>query len=283
MTHPANGILRAITDDHAFRVITLGTTAAAGGVVGAQRASGQLARCLAELVTGTILIRETMAPQCRVQGIVRAQSGALIADSHPSGDVRGLVQLGPGASTIDLTSGATLQMMRTLANGGIHQGLVAFPNGGGMSKALMAYMQTSEQVTSVVAVDTWLEDDGLLAAGGYMVQMLPEAAQRPLASMIERLEQFGGLALRLQAPDFGPVSLLTELLAGIPHTVVGSGEVRYHCWCDEVRVMSALSTLKRADLEELIAEGEALSLSCDYCGRDYRVQPAQLRGLLEES
>jgi molecular chaperone Hsp33 len=282
MTDQKNGILRAITDDHAFRVVTLGTTAAARGVVAAQHVRGELARYLADLITGTILIRETMAPQCRVQGIVRAKRGALIADSHPSGDVRGLVQLG-GLQTIDVGAGATLQMMRTLANGAIHQGLVAFPTTGGMSEALMTYMQTSEQVTSVVAVDTVVDDDGLRGAGGYMVQLLPEAEQGPLGAMIERLERFGGLRGRLGGADFGPAALLAELLDGMPHSLVGSGEVRCHCWCDEVRVMSALSTLKRADLEDLLTGGEPLSLSCDYCGRDYQVQPAQLRGLLEQS
>jgi molecular chaperone Hsp33 len=283
MKDQQSGILRAITDDHAFRVITLGTTAAARGVVAAQRAQGELASYLADLVTGTTLIRETMAPQYRVQGIVRAQRGTLIADSHPSGDVRGLVQLGPGSQTIDLGAGATLQMMRTLANGAIQQGLVAFPEQGGISEALMAYMQSSEQVTSVVAVDAIVGDEGLVGAGGYLVQLLPEARRGPLDAMIERLEGFGSLRGRLAATDFSPAALLADLLAGIPHSLVGSGEVRYHCWCDEVRVMSALSTLKRADLEDLLVGGEPLSLSCDYCGRDYRIQPAQLRGLLEQS
>jgi molecular chaperone Hsp33 len=283
MTDDKDGILRAITDDHAFRVVTLGATATARGVVAAQRAQGELARRLAELVTGTILIRETMAPQSRVQGIVRAKSGALIADSHPSGDVRGLVQLARGSTSIEVGSSATLQMMRTLANGAIHQGLVAFPDSGGISEALMAYMQSSEQVTSVVAVDTTLGHDGLLVAGGYMVQLLPEARPDSLAGMIERLERFGGMPSRLSSSDFSAETLLGELLRGISHSLVGSDEVRYHCWCDDVRVMSALSSLERADLEELLAAAEPLSLSCDYCGRDYRIQLAQLRGLLEQS
>ena len=283
MTDQQSGILRAITDDHAFRVITLGTTAAARGVVAAQRAEGELASYLADLVTGTILIRETMAPQYRVQGIVRARRGALIADSHPSGDVRGLVQLGPGSDPLDLGAGATLQMMRTLANGAIQQGLVGFPEQGGISEALMAYMQSSEQVTSVVAVDAIVGEDGLVGAGGYMVQLLPDAKQESLRTMIERLEGFGRLEPRLRSADFSAQSLLGQLLAGIPHSPVGAGEVRSHCWCDEVRVMSALATLKRGDLEELVNAREPISLSCDYCRREYRIQPAQLKGLLEQS
>jgi molecular chaperone Hsp33 len=147
----------------------------------------------------------------------------------------------------------------------------------------MTYMQSSEQVTSVVAVDAVLGEGGLVGAGGYMVQLLPEARRGPLDAMIERLEGFGSLRGRLATTEFGPAALLAELLAGIPHSLVGSGEVRYRCWCDEVRLMSALSTLERADLEDLLAAREPLSLSCDYCGRDYRIQPAQLRGLLDRS
>jgi molecular chaperone Hsp33 len=281
-----SGIIRALTSDHAFRVVAVQTTAVVRGIVLAQRASGTLASSLGQLVTGTLLVRETMAPAYRVQGIVRARHGgtALVADSHPSGDLRGLVQIGGKSEMLEPSSGtATLQVMRTLASGSLQQGLVEFPAGGGISEALMAYMQTSEQVTSVVSVGTAFSDSEVIGAGGYMVQLLPEAQRESLRQMIDQLEGFGKLEARLLEPDFDARGLLDALLAGIPYSVLGSDSVRYHCWCNEVRVMSALATLKRADLEELLVGGEPLSLSCDYCRKDYQIQPAQLRGLLEQS
>jgi molecular chaperone Hsp33 len=280
-----DGILLALTDDYSFRVVTVATTVAVGQIASVQRATGELARSLGELVTGTLMVRETMAPDYRVQGILRTSqdSGTLVADSHPSGDLRGLAQLSQPAETVTVKSGATLQILRTLANGALQQGVVDFPAEGGVSQALMTYMETSEQVTSVVGVKTVVAGDGVAGAGGYMVQLLPDATQSALRVMIERLESLLPLEQRIASPGFTANSLMAELLAGIPHTVLGSAPVRYHCWCDEVRVMSALATLKRSDLEELLQTGEPLSLSCDYCRREYQISPMKLKGLLEES
>src|SRR5687768_17894744 len=50
--------------------------------------------------------------------------------------------------------------------------------------ALMAYMQTSEQVVSMLAMGTLLEDARVSAAGGYLVQLLPEVGRGPL--MVDR-------------------------------------------------------------------------------------------------
>src|SRR5664279_6521521 len=62
-----------------------------------------------------ILFRETMAPNLRVQAIIKGSSGSgsLIADSHPSGQTRGLIQLRGEAKEIELGPGAVLQLMRT--------------------------------------------------------------------------------------------------------------------------------------------------------------------------
>lgn len=193
-------VLRAMTDDGAFRVITTSTSNTVRGVAQAQGVRGGTARTFGDLITGSILFRETMAPQLRVQGILKGSggSGSLVADSHPSGKTRGLVEIKAPASEVSLEQGAVIQMMRTLPSGRINQGVVAVPPEGGVSEALMAYMQTSEQVVSVVSVATLLSGEEVLAAGGYMVQLLPEVAPGPLAVMTERLEAYQGVGDKLQ-------------------------------------------------------------------------------------
>jgi molecular chaperone Hsp33 len=47
--------------------------------------------------------------------------------------------------------------------------------------------------------------------------------------------------------------------------------------------MSSLSTLSRAELAELIADGKPIELSCDFCNQAYNISPNQLSGLLEQS
>lgn len=284
MSAPADSVLRAMTDDGAFRVITARTSQTVRGAIEAQGASGNTARTFGELITGAILYRETMAPQLRVQGVLKGSSGSgsLVADSHPSGRTRGLVQLKSGRE-LDLARGAVIQLMRTLPSGRITQGLVEVPSGGGISQALMEYMQTSEQVVSMVAVSTVVGEAGSIAAGGYMVQLLPEVGRGPLMVMTERLREFERIDDRVGERDFSPESLLEQLLYGMPFTRLEESSIGFECWCDELRVVSAIATLNKADLEHLLADGEVLEIACEYCKREYRIPPARLTGLLERS
>jgi molecular chaperone Hsp33 len=274
-----------MTDDGAFRVITASTTNTVRGAIQAQRTRGDTARTFGDLITGSILFRETMAPDLRVQGILRGSngSGSLVADSHPSGQTRGLVQLTTGNTQIALEQGAVIQMMRTLPSGRINQGVVEVPLEGGVSRALMAYMQVSEQVVSMIAVATLLDGDDVLAAGGYMVQLLPEVGRAPLAIMTERLRDYETIDAQIRDAEFTPTWLLDQLLYGMPFTRLEENHVDYGCWCDELRVMSALATLNHADIEHLLSSNEVLEISCEYCRREYRIPPARLQGLLESS
>jgi molecular chaperone Hsp33 len=280
-----DSVLRAITDDGAFRVIVARTTDTVQHVLKAQGAVGPTGRNLGDLVTGAVLFRETMAPNLRVQGILKGSggTGSLVADSHPSGKTRGLVQLSNGSSEVAIGAGAIMQMMRTLPDGKINQGFVEVPESGSISRALMEYMQTSEQVVSMLALGTLLEHDQVSAAGGYLVQLLPEVGRGPLMVMTERLKDFESIDAQLRAPDFTPAALLEELLYGMPFTRLEESSVGFECWCNELRVVSAIATLPRHDIEHLLSSGEVLEIACEYCKREFRIPPARLQGLLDES
>src|SRR5581483_10212180 len=143
-------VLRAITQDGAFRVITAATTASASGVVQAQSAKGTAAKIFAELLTGTVIMREAMAPDWRVQGILQIGKGRMVADAYPGGATRGLVQE-RGGGALDPSRGGMLQLMRSMPGGQLQQGYVEVSSGG-VSSALMEYMQSSEQISAFVSV-----------------------------------------------------------------------------------------------------------------------------------
>jgi len=173
-----DSVMRAMTNDGAFRVVAARTTDTAQAVVAAQNLSGPLAHDMADLLTTAVLYRETMAPSLRVQCIVRFEdeAGQLVADSHPDGWTRGLLQPGPGDAPPDVRqTRATLQMMRTLPNSDLHRGVVEVPESGNLSEAFMRYMQLSEQIVSMISLGSAVEGD-CPAAGGFVVQLLPEAA-----------------------------------------------------------------------------------------------------------
>jgi molecular chaperone Hsp33 len=272
-----------MTDDGGFRVITAKTTETVREAVRAQKARGETARAFGELMTGAILYRETMAPQLRVQAILKgARGGQLVADSSPGGGSRGLVQLPKDESTVALRGGgALLSMMRSLPRGEPHRGVVEVPRDGSISTALMAYLLESEQVVSMISVGCLLDGERVVASGGYIIQLLPELSEAMLAIMTARLEDFPPVDRLFDGVAATPQSLLEELLHGIDYTLLDDSPLRFECTCSQVRVVTSLATLSPKDIEELMSDGVDIELTCDYCGAEYRVSPESLRGMLE--
>jgi molecular chaperone Hsp33 len=278
-------IFRAITDDGAFRVVTLDGTKTAQAVCRAQGVRGQTARHLSQLVLGAVLIRETMSPQLRVQGILRRRDGKgyLLGDSHPSGNARGLYSRKQEEQEFDLED-SVLQMVRTLQDGRVQQGLVEVGSGADISQALMTYMQDSEQIVTMIVVGSVFdESDNVVGAGGYLVQLLPQAEQAPLAVMTERLEDFRNIDHILTHPEFTPKLLCEELLYGMPFTELGDTELGSECWCNRASLLGALASLQRQEVQKMVEEGQMLEITCDYCRQEYQLAPAELQGLLDQN
>jgi len=286
MASRADTVLRGITEDGAFRVIAADTTDTVRGAIESQSVEGDAARMFADLVTGAILVRESMAPELRVQTILQGDDGKsrMIADTYPDGMTRGLIQVAKDAKVMTIRGRGMLQVARSLANGSIHQGIVNVPESGSISSALMAYMQESEQVVTMISVGTLLGEDGKVAsAAGYLVQLLPEVVEGPLMVMAERLKDFENLEPLLKKGTASPKELLDEILYGMPYTEVGARPVHFGCTCSPARLAASLSMLSKADIEEILSEKKVLDVECDYCKRRFEFHPEQLRGLLESN
>lgn len=276
-----DSVLRAMADDGSFRVIVARTNDTVRGAVGVQKVVGPIAERVGDLVTGSILVRETMAPQLRVQGIIKTRSGSLVADAHPDGATRALVQ---GSRETAPVEDQVMQMMRTLPNGSVHQGFVEVPETGGVSAALMAYMQQSEQVESVVAVGTVLDEAGApIAAGGYVVQLLPEAKHDALAVMTARIETLRPILQLLGTGGLTPRDVVAELLGEMPFTVLEERAVRYACQCSHARVLASLLTIGAGELRSMHDENRVFEITCDFCGTDYKVGPDDLATMLSRN
>ena len=278
-------IVRAMADDASFRVIAARSSLTAKGTVQSQNPDGKqpspLLRALGDLSTGVMLIRETMAPQLRVQGIVKNKKTkhTLVADSRPDGNTRGLIAANNAIGEFSL-DGALLQLMRTLHDGRLHQGLIEIDGGASISTALTAYMYTSEQIESMIRVETILEDGVVTGAGGYLIQLLPEVGKGPVMLMEQRHADLANLRELVEQPNFTPKTIVEELFYGMPMTWLEESEIRYRCWCSRESVLASLASLPRKEVEELARDQQVLEIDCDYCREEYQIRPVELQGLL---
>jgi molecular chaperone Hsp33 len=283
----ADRVTRAMTSDGAFRVIAAITTETATEAARAQGLSGHDALRLAELITGAVLLRETTSPGRRVQILMRDQSGrVLVADALPDGTNRGIVNPGAAAGGVAAPAVAphgdvTMQVSYTMPNGSLHQGVVAVPEGSDLSTALMQYMQQSEQWVSVISV-TALGDGGrgVGAAGGYVVQLLPEAERPALEAMTNHLGELDSLARLLAEPVTSSRDLVSRLLDGFEHAELADSPLRFGCTCSEERVLRGMASLGPDDIASLVDSESMLEVRCDACGRKYSIDPDQLRAFV---
>lgn len=279
-------VTRAMTSDGAFRVIAAITTGTAIEAAQAQGLSGADALRLAELITCAVLLRETTAPGRRVQILMRDRRGAvLVADALPDGTNRGI--LNPGAPSANDGAGAIpdgdimMQVSYTMSNGALHQGLVDVPAGSDLSTAMMRYMQQSQQTVSVIAVTALADDEsGVAAAGGYLVQLLPEADRPALRAMTQHLDQLESLPDLLADPVLSSRGLVSRVLDGFEHAELADSPLRFGCTCSEERVLAGMASLAPDDVSSLLEGDALLEVRCDACGRRYTIEPNDLRAVV---
>ncbi len=205
----------------------------------------------------------------------------LVADAMPDGSNRGIVN--PGSTDTVIRSGGdtTMQVSYTMRNGALHQGLVNVPAGSDLSDALMRYMQQSEQTVSVISVTAVADGaDGLAVAGGYVVQLLPEAERPALRAMTRHLDELDSLDRLLSGPVTSSRELVSRLLLGFEHAELADSPLCFGCTCSEERVLSGLARLGPDDVASLVGSDAPLEVRCDACGQRYEIDPDDLRAFV---
>lgn len=286
MAQSMDHVIRAMTDDGAFRVLALRSTDTVQAVLDAQGVRGPTAHTLGEVVTAAVLVRETMAPGNRVQVHYQDPGGGrVVGDAHPEGLTRGLAQVHDEVLGAVVKGGGRLEVYRTMRAGTGHQGVIETGEDDDLAAALGVYFLRSEQVTTMLRLGVMLgsggENPAVVAAGGFVVQLLPEVTDPPLARMRSRLDALGGHAELLARLHADPAGVLEELVDGEVHTQLGDSRVYFGCPCDSNRVIASLATLGETELRDLLARGEELAVRCEYCRTTYTALPADYRRLLE--
>lgn len=207
---------------------------------------------------------------------------------------------------------------------------------GEIADDLTAYFYISEQQNSSVALGVKVERDlSIGAAGGMIIQMLPDAqegavdalekmigAMPSLTTLISGLsgssdpeidrpaeaasaddsEQPAGEIL--QADDSGQpagvnlqadaenqaaserlAALLQEIFKDVPEEyqpeILAEREIRWECDCSRERIESALLTIGRRDLTEIIEEDGEAELQCQFCCKKYHFNKDELVAILD--
>lgn len=275
--------ITAMTNDGAFRVMVARTTHTVTDSLSAQKVPTKNRQHYANMMTSTALLRLTMAPGLRVQGLLRGASGkgTLVAESFPDGACRGLLH---HSDAFEVGEHSLMQFMRTMPNGAIQQGSIELGPNHQVLEGLTTYLQDSEQIVSVAGLASVFSEEHLIHSGGFLVQLLPECTEPPLALMYERARnELADLGRLLIETNNKPEAVLDAILYLMPYTITQQYDLFFRCQCSEERVLAGLATLSQADIDDILQKGETLEIQCDYCNKQYFVAPERLRSLNAQS
>ena len=147
-----------------------------------------------------------------------------------------------------------------------------------MAEDLTAYLVESEQVASACGLGVLVGTDrSILAAGGFLVQLLPGASDELIAKIEDNIFLMDQLTTILN--EDGPEIVLRQVLRDLDPQILSEDEVVYRCPCSRERIRAALTSVGAETLKELAAEGKETEVMCQFCGKQYIFPPSELLAL----
>lgn len=216
--------------------------------------------------------------------------GTLLAVSDNQGNVRGTVddpsvdlplredgKLDVGAA---VGNRGTLTVIRDLHMKEPYVGSVGLL-WGEIAEDVALYFVESEQVPTACGLGVLVDrDQSVLAAGGYLVQLLPGAPEE-LAEKLEAGIRSAGPVTELLKADADPETMLRRALSGFEMEILEKSSIEYCCDCSRERMERALISLGPQELRDIIDEQGEAELNCRFCGNVQRFSREDLEALLE--
>ncbi len=259
-----NETVRAITADRGVRVAAMRADNMVQDVLAIQ-APSHSRDVFGQLMMAAALIRETMAPDLRVQVTLRGENSAVFADSYPGGVTRGIVAGRP----FDQDK-KQLQVARVLKNGTLQQGLIEV-HGGDVAAMIQQYMAESEQAQSLVRLEIEESKDRKISAVAVMAQLLPDGTAESMAQVEQHLNAVNLLSAEAEetARALCPGGL-----------ILSHHPIEFGCVCNRDKVVGALATMGVEEIQQIVRADETLTINCEYCLSQYNVTPNELAALL---
>ncbi len=215
--------------------------------------------------------------------------GKILAVSDNEGNVRGTVDdpavdipLRPDGK-LDVGSAVgcdgTLTVIRDLNMKEPYVGSVGLL-GGEIAEDLAAYFVESEQIPTACGLGVLVDrDQSVLAAGGYLIQLLPGAGE-DVISKVEGGVMAAGSVTGLLRENDDPEAILRKVLSDFDLDILEKSPVEYRCYCSRERMERALISLGPQQLESLIEEQGSAELRCQFCDNVQTFTRQQLETLL---
>lgn len=217
--------------------------------------------------------------------------GTITVVSDPEGNVRGcvteprvpLVEKHSGKLDVGATVGTdgTITVIRDLQMKEPYIGSTRLVSGE-IADDVTAYFAQSEQTPTACALGVLVDTDcSVKVAGGYLVQLLPDAPDEVVDKLEAGIQRAGAVTPMLEQ-GMTPEDILGQVCGDLGVVFMETTPVCYKCYCSRERVEAALISLGRKELEEIRSEGKTFPVECQFCDTVYEFTPEAIEELLKK-
>ncbi|MGT2906935.1 Hsp33 family molecular chaperone HslO [Streptococcus dentiloxodontae] len=285
-------LIKSISESGAFRAYVLDSTET---VSLAQKKHNSLSSSTVALGRTLIANQMLVANQkgdskVTVKVIGNSSLGHIISVADTDGHVKGYIQ----NSGVDIKRTATGEVLvGPLMGDGHFVVIVDYGTGtpytsttplitGEIGEDFAYYLTESEQTPSAVGLNVLLDEkDKVKVAGGFMLQVLPEASEEEIARYEQRIQNMPAISTLLESDDHIN-ALLSAIYGEEPYKILSEETLSFACDCSQERFEAALQTLDKTELKTMKDEDHGAEIICQFCGTKYTFTEADLEALIND-
>ena len=176
-----------------------------------------------------------------------------------------------------------LNVIRDLGLKGPYIGQVPIVSGE-IAEDMTYYFAVSEQIPTAIGLGVLVDTDNTaVCAGGFMIQLMPEAAPETAARIEEHLKTMEPVTALLQK-GMHAEELLFHVTEGFDMLMENQTVTpAYRCKCSRERMERALISIGKKELEEMIEEQGQAELTCQFCDKKYQFNKEELLALYRQA
>ena len=218
--------------------------------------------------------------------------GPILVDTNARGEVRGYVT-NPhvhfdlnvhGKLDVKRAVGTSgfLSVVKDMGRGDFFTGQVPLVSGE-LGEDFTYYFASSEQIPSSVGAGVLVNpDNSILAAGGFIIQVMPGTGEETITAIETRLKELPPIS-KLIEKGLTPEELLYEIFDKENVKILDTIPVSFKCTCSKERFGDAIISLGVAEIQEMIDKDGKAETQCHFCNEKYIFTRGELEHLKEEA
>lgn len=250
-------------------------------------ATAALGRALtAAVMMGSDLKSDHDLLSLRVNG--NGPAGTIIATADRNGHVKGLIgnpqadlpSRYPGKLAVGDLVGQDgyLEVIKDLGLKQPFEGKVTLVSGE-IAEDLAQYFMQSEQIPALVSLGVLVGTDlHVLAAGGLIVQALPEADDTVLEKLENNILSLGQIS-NLLMDNETLEDIAAAIMQGIEYATIDVMDLDFRCNCNRERLGIILAGLNEEELREAAENNKDIEAVCNFCKTVYSFSPEEIKVL----